>query len=125
MRGLLLCGKGDTEYDALYDLLASLYVIPAEGAPLLRAASFLKLSGFGHAGFPGACRGKAGFQGGFFIEGAYFFHADNAPVQAAPDDHFLQVGHIFISFPDSAMCPFPQQKGSSARTGARKMKRAS
>lgn len=51
MRGLLLCGNGDTEYDALYDLLSSLYVIPTEGSPLLRAASFLKLSLFGHVPF--------------------------------------------------------------------------
>lgn len=56
MRGLLLCGKGDTEYDALYDLLASLYVIPTDGSPLLRAASFLKLSVFGHVPFSMAKR---------------------------------------------------------------------
>lgn len=29
MRGLLVCGTGETDYDALYDLLAALYVIPA------------------------------------------------------------------------------------------------
>ena len=27
-RGLLICGKGETEYDALYDLLSSMYIIP-------------------------------------------------------------------------------------------------
>ena len=30
MRGLIVCGTGETEYDALYDLLAALYVLPAE-----------------------------------------------------------------------------------------------
>ena len=54
MRGLLVCGKGDTEYDALYDLLSSLYIIPTEGSPLLRAASFLKLFVFGHVPFSAA-----------------------------------------------------------------------
>ena len=44
MRGLIVCGTGKTEYDALYDLLADLYVLPAEGSMLQRACAFLKFS---------------------------------------------------------------------------------
>ena len=44
MRGLIVCGTGETEYDALYDLLAFLYVLPAEGSILQRAYAFLKFS---------------------------------------------------------------------------------
>lgn len=43
VRGLLVCGTGETEYDALYDLLATLYIIPAEGSLPLRLLSFCKL----------------------------------------------------------------------------------
>lgn len=42
-RGLLVSGCGETEYDALYDLLGSLGIIPTSGSVLLRCASFLKL----------------------------------------------------------------------------------
>lgn len=48
MRGLLARGTGETDYDALYDLLAPLYIIPAEGSLPLRALAFLKLALFGH-----------------------------------------------------------------------------
>ena len=44
VRGLLVCGAGATEYDALYDLLAALYIIPAEGSLHLRLLSFCKLT---------------------------------------------------------------------------------
>lgn len=42
MRGLLVRGTGDTDFDALYDLLAPLYVIPMENSLPHRAGSFLK-----------------------------------------------------------------------------------
>lgn len=42
-RGLLVSGCGETEYDALYDLLGSLGIIPASGSVWVRALSFLKL----------------------------------------------------------------------------------
>ena len=41
-RGLLVSGCGETEYDALYDLLSSLGIIPTSDSVLLRGASFLK-----------------------------------------------------------------------------------
>ena len=44
MRGLIVCGTGETEYDALYDLLAALYVLPTESSILQRACAFLKFS---------------------------------------------------------------------------------
>lgn len=43
-RGLLVCGSGETEYDALYDLLSAMYIIPTSGNVFLRIASFLKLT---------------------------------------------------------------------------------
>lgn len=54
MRGLLVCGTGDTDYDALYDLLSALYVLPAEGTLPQRASVFLKSILFRHATFPAA-----------------------------------------------------------------------
>ncbi len=48
MRGLLVCGTGETDFDALYDLLASLYIIPAEGPILLRILTFLRLTILDH-----------------------------------------------------------------------------
>lgn len=50
-RGLLVCGKGDTEYDALYDLLSSMYIIPTDGSGFLRVLSFLKLTLVNHVPF--------------------------------------------------------------------------
>lgn len=46
IRGLLVSGTGDCEYHALYDLLNSLYIIPADGSFSLRLFSFLKLTLF-------------------------------------------------------------------------------
>ena len=43
-RGLLVSGSGETEYDALYDLLGSLSIIPTSGPFFLRLASFVKLT---------------------------------------------------------------------------------
>lgn len=54
MRGLLVCGTGETDYDALYDLLAALYVLPAEGSLLQRASVFLKFTLLHHAPFSAA-----------------------------------------------------------------------
>ena len=44
VRGLLVSGSGETEYDALYDLVSSLYIIPTDGSFPLRLVSFLKLT---------------------------------------------------------------------------------
>lgn len=65
-RGLLVRGTGETDFDALYDLLAPLYVIPMENSLPHRAASFLKsiLSGLS----PLAAAGK-------------FFRRDKRPEQ--------------------------------------------
>ena len=54
MRGLLVCGTGDTDYDALYDLLAALYVLPAEGSLPQRASIFLKSALLRHVPFSAA-----------------------------------------------------------------------
>lgn len=43
-RGLLVSGSGETDYDALYDLLSSMYIIHTNGNAFLRIASFLKLT---------------------------------------------------------------------------------
>lgn len=43
IRGLLVSGSGATDYDALYDLLSTMYIIPASGSFPLRLFSFLKL----------------------------------------------------------------------------------
>ena len=53
-RGLLICGKGETEYDALYDLLSSMYIIPTDGSSFLRVLSFLKLTLVNHVPFSSA-----------------------------------------------------------------------
>lgn len=47
-RGLLACGKGETEYDALYDLLSYMYIIPTDGSRFLKILSFLKLTLINH-----------------------------------------------------------------------------
>lgn len=46
IRGLLISGTGNGDYHALYDLLNSLYIIPANGNFPLRLFSFLKLTLF-------------------------------------------------------------------------------
>lgn len=43
-RGLAVSGAGDTELDALYDLLGSLYIVPVSSSLLLRTWAFLKLT---------------------------------------------------------------------------------
>jgi hypothetical protein len=54
IRGLLVCGKGETEYDALYDLLSSMYIVPTDGSAFLRVLSFLKLTLINHVPFSAA-----------------------------------------------------------------------
>lgn len=44
VRGLIVVGAGDTEYDALYDLLACRFIIPIGAAWPLRVLLFLKLT---------------------------------------------------------------------------------
>lgn len=42
-RGLIAAGSGETDFDALYDLLGGLYVVPISERFPLRLATFLKL----------------------------------------------------------------------------------
>lgn len=44
VRGLLICGSGETEYDALYDLLSAMYIIPISTNPVLQLCTALKLA---------------------------------------------------------------------------------
>lgn len=43
VRGLIASGTGDTNMDALYDLLGCLYVVPVSESLPLRAMAFLKM----------------------------------------------------------------------------------
>lgn len=43
-RGLVISGSGDTEYDALYDMIAALNIVPATGSFLVKVMAFCKLS---------------------------------------------------------------------------------
>lgn len=43
-RGLVISASGETEYDALYDLISSLHISPATGSILVRVLAFCKLS---------------------------------------------------------------------------------
>ncbi|MDE6640452.1 MAG: hypothetical protein K2K63_08010 [Acetatifactor sp.] len=54
VRGLVVSGSGETEYDALYDLVSSLYIIPTDASFLLRLAAFLKLVLISHVPFSAA-----------------------------------------------------------------------
>ena len=56
VRGLLADGIGDTEYDALYNLLSTLYIIPANMTLRQRAATLLKLVLLGHISLSAAKR---------------------------------------------------------------------
>ena len=42
-RGLVAAGHGETDFEALYDLLGSLYVVPISESLLLRTVTFLKM----------------------------------------------------------------------------------
>lgn len=54
VRGLMVSGSGETEYDALYDLVSSLYIIPTDASFPLRLAAFLKLVLISHVPFSAA-----------------------------------------------------------------------
>ena len=54
VRGLIVSGSGETEYEALYDLLNGLYIIPATGTAGLRFLSFLKLTLWNHVSLSAA-----------------------------------------------------------------------
>lgn len=56
IRGLLVSGSGETEYDALYDLLSAMYIIPATGSFFLRLLSFMKLTFINRVPFSAAGR---------------------------------------------------------------------
>lgn len=56
IRGLLVTGSGETEYDALYDLLSTMYIIPTTGSLFLRLLSFLKLTFIRRVPFSAAVR---------------------------------------------------------------------
>ena len=43
-RGLVISGSGETEYDALYDMIAALNIVPATGTFLVKVMAFCKLS---------------------------------------------------------------------------------
>lgn len=43
-RGLVAAGTGETDFEALYDLLGGLYVVPLSGSLPLRLVTFLKLT---------------------------------------------------------------------------------
>ncbi len=43
VRGLLVSGTGETDYDALYDLLSALYIVPLNSQLPLRLLTFFKL----------------------------------------------------------------------------------
>ncbi len=43
VRGLVVSGNGDTDFEALYDLLGRLYVVPISESIPLRAVTFLKM----------------------------------------------------------------------------------
>lgn len=45
-RGLINCGEGETDADALYDLLSVLYAIPISESLILRAVSFVRMTVF-------------------------------------------------------------------------------
>ena len=47
VRGLVVSGSGDTDFEALYDLLGGLYVIPISESIPLRAVTFLKIGSAG------------------------------------------------------------------------------
>lgn len=56
VRGLVVSGSGETEYDALYDLVSSLYIIPTDASFPLRLAAFLKLVLTSHVSFSAAAK---------------------------------------------------------------------
>lgn len=43
VRGLIVSGSGDTEYDALYDLLSAMYIVPIQANPIMELWTVVKL----------------------------------------------------------------------------------
>lgn len=56
IRGLLVTGSGETEYDALYDLLSTMYILPTTGSLFLRILSFFKHTFINRVPFSAAIR---------------------------------------------------------------------
>ena len=54
VRGLVASGSGNTDADALYDLLSGLYVVPVSESILLRVLTFLKMLVLDGVPFPTA-----------------------------------------------------------------------
>ena len=48
VRGLVVSGSGETDYDALYDLLNPLYIIPLTGNVTARFLTYMKLTMIHH-----------------------------------------------------------------------------
>lgn len=48
VRGLVVCGSGETDYDALYDLLNPLYIIPLTGNVTARILTYIKMTMIHH-----------------------------------------------------------------------------
>ena len=44
VRGLVVCGSGETDYDSLYDLISPLYIIPLTGNMSARFMTYLKMT---------------------------------------------------------------------------------
>lgn len=49
VRGLVVGGSGETDYDALYDLLSPLYIIPLTGNVTARILTYVKMTVIHHA----------------------------------------------------------------------------
>lgn len=81
IRGLLVSGSGATDYDALYDLLSTMYIIPASGSFPPPAVFILK-----------ACAGEGcafvhGPQASLWGQADSRGKAGNAPGRTDPDVH--------------------------------------
>ena len=48
VRGLVVSGSGETDYDALYDLLNPLYIIPLTGNVTARILTYIKMTMIHH-----------------------------------------------------------------------------
>lgn len=48
VRGLVVCGGGETDYDAIYDLLSPLYILPLTSNLPIRLFTYMKLRLFQH-----------------------------------------------------------------------------
>ena len=86
-RGLLVAGTGETEYDALYDMLSALYIIPATGTLWLKVITLLKLTLLGRVSFTAASK---------------FFRRDH---RTAGEAHVMQLaGQALLSTAEIIKC---------------------